>query len=788
MSFLPTLLHPALLWFLPLAAIPLVLHLLTLHRLKTVELSTFRFLFDSYVQQRRRMRFLEALLAMLRTLFLLLLIVLFMRPVLRNWGELFGGDGGSGGREVILLIDCSASMNARSAGLSAFERAKKAAASVVERLGRNDRLTLIRVAATPEELFSRFTTDTQGIQDRIDNLKTTSSRANIFAALLHVFGPEAPHRSNPLVYLITDCQSSGWKEVRNQGLDKLIPQGTPFVVLNVGDKQPLPNRAVIGDAPRRNRVIAGLPILLRPHVINYSKTEPAELTLSVFLDGKETARIPLTLRPGESMTWRVHYLPREPGLVQGRFKITGNTDRFPEDDEFLFTLLVQPRVKVLVVNNVGEENDGKVDPEIDEGLFIVRALKSKAEATAEDNNANPLKASKEFRRSLDVRRVAESALNPQTLQDASVVVLANCGALNDQQFDWLRQFVRHGGGLLIFPGDKVNPATYNDRFFPVPGPQGESLTVARLGPAEGDPEQRQSFEQVAALDLSHPALTVFNTGDSDARPFKTTRVYRRFPLQLPPKRGNAWPLLKFSSGGPALVESRLGDGVVLLSAFPAHRRWTNLPLKPDFVPLLLRLASHVQHRPEVEVSPVVAADGSAEVTVNNIWSSAEASVKDPAGHLLSLPLERSGARLLGAFEQTGQRGYYQVDVRGSYLGQPRAASLAFAVNLAPEESDFTMLDEKELRALLPGADLTYVDASAEAQYEKGTLGKEHEVWPFLIWGVFLIMAIEFLFATVSGRRSDADEQTSVRQRLLRMNPGSWVARMTGSGTHNTGEN
>jgi hypothetical protein len=53
------------------------------------------------------MRFLEALLAMLRTLFLLLLIVLFMRPVLKNWGNLFGSEKGGSGREVILLVDCS---------------------------------------------------------------------------------------------------------------------------------------------------------------------------------------------------------------------------------------------------------------------------------------------------------------------------------------------------------------------------------------------------------------------------------------------------------------------------------------------------------------------------------------------------------------------------------------------------------------------------------------------------------------------------------------------------------
>lgn len=770
MSFLPSLLHPALLWFLPLAAIPLVLHLLTLHRLKTVELSTFRFLFDSYVQQRRRMRFLEALLAMLRTLFLLLLIVLFMRPVLKNWGNLFGSEGGSGGREVILLIDCSASMNARSAGVSAFDRAKKAAGAVVARLSHEDRLTLIRIGATPEELFSRFATDAKDIQEKIDALQTTSSRANLFAALMQLFGPEASRRSNPLVYLLTDCQASGWQEVRNQGLERLIPAGTPFVVLNVGDNEALPNRAVIGDAPRRNRALAGQPIILRPRIVNYSKTEE-ELTLSVFIDEKETARVPLKLKPGETLTRPVDYLPRDPGLHRGRFEISGKTaDRFPEDDRFLFTFAVEPRVKVVLVHN-----NPAVSADMSEGFYLQSALTSRADAFAEDN-----KAAKTMQRSFDVREVAESALNPETLRDAGVVVLANCGALNAQQFDWLRHFVRDGGGLLIFPGDKVVPDTYNKTFFPVPGPQGESLTAARLGPAEGDPNKLETFEHLAAIDFSHPALSVFNTTDSDACHFKSVRIYKRFKLQLPSKRGNAWPLMKFTSGTPALVESRLGDGLVILSAFPAHTRWTNLPVKPDFVPLVLRLAGHVAHRPEVEVSPVVVADGGAEISVSNAWSPAEARVKDPAGHLFSPSLERSGARLLGAFERTGQRGYYSVEVRGVHQGQPKAASLAFAVNLAPEESDFTMLDEKALRSLLPGAELTYVDASAEAQYEKGSLGKEREVWPILIWGALLIMGMEFLFATVSGKRGEVEEQTSVRERILGMSPGSWVARMTGA--------
>ena len=79
----------------------------------------------------------------------------------------------------------------------------------------------------------------------------------------------------------------------------------------------------------------------------------------------------------------------------------------------------------------------------------------------------PVRARGEIQRSLDVVEVPQIGLTADTLRDASVVMLANCGALNDQQFDWLRAFVR-GGGLLIFPGDRVVGITYNTRFFPVP--------------------------------------------------------------------------------------------------------------------------------------------------------------------------------------------------------------------------------------------------------------------------------------------------------------------------------
>jgi hypothetical protein len=770
-----TFVHLNLLWaFLPFVALPVLLHLLTLHRLKTVELSTFRFLFDSYVQQRRRMQFLEALLAALRTLFLLFLVLMMARPLIKYRSALLQAAGGAG-RDVIVLVDCSASMNASTAGQTAFQRAKAAAQAVAEKLGSGDRVTLVRVTSGPEEIFSRFSSDTEAIRARIEDLKTSPARANLFAALLHVFGPEAPPRTNPIVYLFTDCQASGWREVKNQGLDRVVPAGTPFVVVNVGSREAATNLAVLGDAPRRPRSVAGLPVLLHPRVVNYSRTETAEATLSVFLDEKEIARVPVTLKPGEKAT-RPIYLPSEPGTHRGRFEIVGKTpDSFPDDDRYFFTLTVVPKLKVVLVNG-----NPATDPYENEALYLKAALTAGSERHSADKKASALEPARDFARALDVHEVPEASLTAELLQDAAVVILANCGGLNDTRFGWLRDYVAHGGGLIVFPGERVKPADYNEKFFAVPGPQKELLTAVKLDPAVGDPDKPETVERLAVIDFAHPALAVFD--DPDGRYLRTVRFYRRFPLVLPEKRETTWPLAEFSTGTAALVESRFGDGTVLVAAFPATTKWTNLPLKPEFVPLLLRLVSHVEHRPEVEGPSVIPAGGAAEIAVAAAWAPVEGRVTDARGNSTRLGFERSGSRWLAAYEHTAERGYYTVTVRGGPPDHLKETTLAFAVNLAPEESEVAKVDQGQVQQFLPSAQVTLVDVSGEAQQAHGPLGTQQaaEYWRWLIWLLFLIIGVEFTLATLGGHSRDGEPPATLAERIRGLSPGTWVGRMTGA--------
>jgi hypothetical protein len=795
-----TLGHTALLWLLPLAAIPIILHLLTLFRLKTVELSTFRFLFDSYVQQRRRMQFLEALLAMLRTLFLLLLVFVFAKLTVKHWESLFQG-GGSGGREVIILMDCSASMEADTEGKSALKRAKSAARAVVESLSKEDRVTLVRVAARSEPLFTSYSKDTNTIASQIDNLAATPGRANFFAAFAQLFGPGTEQRESPIVYVFTDCQASGWDEVRHQGLERVLPTGLQLIVVNVGSSEAVPNQAVLGDAPRGGRAVVGLPVYLHAKVKNYAR-EPAEVTLSTLIDGVDIARSKLTLKPGEMVLKKITYIPGEPGVHTGTFKISGNgADRFPKDDEYQFILSVVPRIKVLVVNG-----SPSLDPELSETLYLKALSHSGAADDRPDKKPGKdpggLGSERDLLRSIDLREIAEPGLTPDALKDASVVILANCGGLNAQHFILLRDFVAAGGGLLIFPGDKVlNMDLYNTQFFPVPGVVGEYLIPVRLGAPEGDPANLKTFAHLESIDYSHPVMAVFDdpTRQGDTAYFKRVSFYRYFPLTIADNKAKGWtPLAEFPAGPPvagspdpkpqtryALVEGDYGDGRVVVAAFPVNRAWSNLPTDngKEFVPLMLRLISRVQHRPPLEAPLAVTPEGVVNISVTGAWNPAQCTVSGPKDTSPTpVALERSGSRLLGVFDRTSHRGVYTIEARSDRPDLNGKATLAFAVNLAPEESDFTMMNEEQFQKLLPTAKVTLVNASAEEQQMTELGNTAVAVWQYLIYGMFALIGIEFLLATLGGgRRRDAEENAGAAQRVHQVNVGSFLGRMTGIG-------
>jgi hypothetical protein len=465
----------------------------------------------------------------------------------------------------------------------------------------------------------------------------------------------------------------------------------------------------------------------------------------------------------------VVYVPTRAGVLKGRFEIP--IDRFPDDDTYLFTLRVVPRLRILLVR---PDPADPADTLHDEALYLRTALAAESGETPDPAAApSPVDAS-----SLDVKEIAEPALNADRIRDMNLVILANCGALSAEQCVLLREYVFKGGGLLIFPGEHVNAPAYNDQLFGASGAPDTRLTCAKFGDVKGDPENAETFVQLSDIDFGHPVMSVFR--DPGAQFFQSVRFFRRYLIDVEEDAGKKWTIAHFSDGAPALLESRFGEGRTVVASFPANTRWSNLPLKPEFVPLVLQLVGHLASASELDGPSAITAGATARITVDPEWAPVRGKVIDRIGHEYRLDFQWSGAQLCGAIEGAKKKGYYDVEIAGRASGEDaRKGTVSFAVNTAPEESDFNTVGENQLRGWLHSDALTVVDASAQVQHLKGSIGDEREIWRPLIYLTLLIIGCEFLLSTSSGHKRTRGERLSLAHRVRQLSPAKWIGEMTG---------
>ncbi len=122
---------PWMLWGLAAAAIPIVLHLFRRRTARRIVWGAWMFLAETMRMKKRRLLLEDLLLMLLRTLALIAAALAFARPYLPEF-SLFGARGGA--RDVVIVLDDSASMNLRGpGGRPRFEEAKEEIRDLVRR-------------------------------------------------------------------------------------------------------------------------------------------------------------------------------------------------------------------------------------------------------------------------------------------------------------------------------------------------------------------------------------------------------------------------------------------------------------------------------------------------------------------------------------------------------------------------------------------------------------------------------------------------------------------------------
>jgi len=124
--------NPLLLWALPLAAAPILLHLLSRRRARQVLFSDLAFLRMVHARALPRARLREWLLIAARCLLIFCLVLAYAGPVLEARGS--AAAQGSEGLDLLLWLDCSYSMGYREGGKTRFDLARSGAEGLLRSL------------------------------------------------------------------------------------------------------------------------------------------------------------------------------------------------------------------------------------------------------------------------------------------------------------------------------------------------------------------------------------------------------------------------------------------------------------------------------------------------------------------------------------------------------------------------------------------------------------------------------------------------------------------------------
>jgi len=789
-------LNPALLWLLPLVAIPVVLHLLNLFRLRTVELPTFRFLMESYVQQRRRIRLVEWLLMLLRTAVVAAVLVALARPVMQRFGGLFGG-----GRtqDVVLLVDAGITAGLVTDGVSGLHRLREAARAAAERLAPGDFVTLVRAGMEPRILYRATKGDGKRLGSDLDALQPDPGTADLAAGVTEALA--GPPRGPRTLWIFSDAAARGWRRFADHPASRSIPPEVTLVVVDGGLKKDVPNVAILGDPPRAQKPVVGLPVEVSVRLDATADETNREVPVSVWLDDELVARVPVTTRPDGPATKQLSLVPPRAGILRGRLEVP--TDAFPEDDVFRFVLNVEPRVGVLVIA------PPDVQPLDDAALFVGTALAAPLEALARERAGQGGDAGAEtsLARSLDVAVARADAVQERQVKDADVIVLADACPGGDR-LRWLRTRLEDGAGAVVFAGPRLDRRAFAELVTVEPPPparkpkskeerqaekerqQRQRQPALAIGDPVGDTDDETQARRLGAVDQSHPVFAAFAEGRAapadDARgPFDTLVVLRHCPLLVPDRdqadRSDVRPvvdvLAALDDGTPLVAETRLGRGRLVVSGLAATPDWSNLPVHPAFVPIVLRSVQQVRPDRRVAIAESVRPYEPAPVRLDGDWRRGTVEATVPGGETRPIETVAGDSGLTGALKDTRQPGVYEFDFQPPAGGPLEPIRLGMAVNPEIESATFARLDEPGIRAAFGGRPLAYLAGTANDPVLTEQLGGRREIWRWLIAAAIAFMGAEFLLSTLAPPRprSVGERPAGWRERIA-----DWLGRAVGN--------
>lgn len=662
------LVSPAMLGWLVAAAAPLLIHLWSRRRYREMSWAAMQFLLAAIRSSRRRMRLEQWLLLAVRTLLIVLIVLAVAEPFLEQGLVAFAAGERT---HRVLVLDGSFSMAYTPNDKSRFDRAKELAAEIVDGSPQGDGFTLVLLSDPPRVVIGNPVLEPTEFLQELDQLKlphTTADLPRTLAAVEQVLTAarrEQPRLTRHEVYFLTDLGRVGWSppsdptalaEFRRRS--KQLADSATLVVIDLGQAG-AENIAVTGATIGEPFATIARNVEIQAGLKNFGRQARSRQPVELLVDGRRVAEQHVDLPPGGEAAAAFSYRFDAPGDHSLEIRTEG--DALDIDNHRWIAVRVKPHLNVLCVNGrpSGERFGGATD-------FLFYALSPQAGETN--------------RTLVHPEVVPESALLELDLSRYDCIFLANVAQFTSSEARVLETYLKRGGGLVFFLGDRVIADRYNREL-------GGGAGGAALLPARLEGIVKESQYRLDPLDYRHPIVQPFR--GQERAGLLTSPVEAWFRLSVP-EESPAKVALALSNGDPLVVEAPVHQGRVILVATSADTSWTKMPMWPSYVPLIQELLAYTiggqAEQRNLEVGQPLGA------TVSTTAGDVPLVIQGPGGRSEPIRVQVEGDYGSWTYSDTSTSGMYAAE-----FGPPLARTDWFAVNVNTAESDLAQLSADELR-------------------------------------------------------------------------------------------
>jgi hypothetical protein len=693
--------------------LPLLIHIFNRQKVKTITFSSLLFLRSLEKTRMRRVKIMEYLLLIIRTLIILLVVAAFARPAIK--GGFATGVGAHAKTSVVILLDNSYSMGYDTKEGLVFDLAKKKAKEILGQLNEGDQASLILFASKPRLITTEPTYAFRNLIRYLDEeVSLSSERTDVGAALnLAYLILRESKNLNREIYLISDMDASGWSEV---SLNLSSPQNEKSKLFLVNVSPPSKQNIFIEEIDFGNQLIEkGKPFQISARIANYGFELAEGLLVSLYLDGKRVIQADANVEREGKTTVRFAPTVAEAGIHTGFFEVTD--DDLLIDNRRFFAFQIPEAIRVLLVG----ENQRDT-------YHLKLSLNP-----SENADANKL-----------VSRKDRTSLSGVDYNEYQVIILSNVSHLSEVQITNLERFVQKGGGVFFIPGENSEPEFYSQeiahRFFDfnLRGP---------LNPTKNT----EGFYSLDKIDLEHPIFQIYqHVEQKNAPPIRFSTIFEL------PENSNVKTLLRFNLGKPALVEKSLGRGKLLLLAAPMDEKLNDLVIHPFFVPMINRSVEYLaSDLTRLDEDLLVGSEVFRELSAD--FAGKEIELVNPQMKRTALHPSFKADKLHLNIVDTSLPGIYSLQVSNSSADQAEIVD-RFVVNIDPGDSDPRMIDNPDLEKKLEGTPFVYVNPQADMG--KSILQSRYgrELWKTFLWIAFGLLALEMVLVRTRKKEVVAEEK------------------------------